>query len=196
MAFIMLSLAPQIISVIGGADYVRSVVILQILGFYMATFFIIIGINYFVVAIGKQKLLLNSYIYIFLINMVLGVVSVYLFSYIGAAVSSLLINVVLLYFGLNLLKREKFSFHQSILIKSFLSGMIMSAALYLIVSWELIRNFSHHGLIAQVFIASSLFVLGLGIYLVSLFKMGAISKEDIKLIREQKIESTEDYNLG
>ena len=81
IAFLMIILSPEIISLIGGSGFEKSVPILQILGFYIASFFIIMGINYFVVAIGKQRKLLKPYLYVLILNILIGVTGVYFFSY-------------------------------------------------------------------------------------------------------------------
>ncbi len=183
MAFMFISLSPQIISLIGGAGFERSVIILQILGFYMASFFIISGINYFIVALGRQKKLVLPYLYVLGFNIVLGILGVYFFSYIGAAIASLVINLILMIFGMRILCQEKFKFAQKIFFKSIFSGIIMTIVFYFLNKLSFINDFVDYDLLIKFFVLVALIIAALIIYSLILYFLKAISKDDLIFFR-------------
>lgn len=183
VAFMIISLSPEIISLIGGASFEKSVPILQILGFYMASFFVIMGINYFIVALGKQSKLLKPYVYVLVFNLIIGALGVYYFSYYGAAIASLIANLVLMVFGVWVLFSEKFRFSLLSFQKSLISGIIMVVVFYFLRQLSLFNSFESLSLVLKFMVMLGLILLFSLIFCALVFFLGGISKEDFKIIR-------------
>lgn len=184
IAFSLMAVSPQIILLIGGSGFERSVIIIQILGFATAAFFVIVGINYFIVAMGKQKRLIKPYIYTLVLNLAIGVVGVYFFSYIGAAVATLIVNIMLMVFGLNLLNRVGYRFNFKIAGKILFSGLIMSIVMFYFNKINLIE-FGNLNLVIQALWILGLIGISILIYFTVLHLTKTFSFKDLKIFEKE-----------
>ncbi|MFA5871792.1 MAG: flippase [Parcubacteria group bacterium] len=128
----ILFLAPQIIRLIGGADFAESVQVLRILSF--AIVFIFFG-NYFnnvLVAGNKQKKLMLVLLFCAIFNILLNLILIPRYSYTGAAVVSSLTEMLVAILCASLVFRElKYRPSLQKLAEVFFGGIAMAAILYL-----------------------------------------------------------------
>jgi O-antigen/teichoic acid export membrane protein len=189
LAFGLLASAKLIINVLAGSDFQRSIIILQILGFSLSIFFVSNAFYYTMIGIKEQKRLILPYFGGFLFSVIVNIILISYFSYIGTAITSALTQIVIFILGLTLLKKYlKFSPSFKYLPKIILSGIIMATVVYYLQS-----KFS--SLVGSAFHKEMLLLIGLiivaaGIYLLILYLLGAIPPEIIDSFKIKKVQKT------
>jgi O-antigen/teichoic acid export membrane protein len=128
----ILFLAPQIIRVIGGADFMEAVPVLRILSFAIVFIFFGSYFNNVLVAGNKQKKLMVVLLFCAIFNVLLNIFLIPRYSYMGAAVVSSLTEMLVAVLCAILAFRElKYRPSLQKLAEIFLGGMAMAAILYL-----------------------------------------------------------------
>lgn len=173
-------LATPIIQFIAGEEFVTATTvgsvfglpataptILQILIFAVGISFISIKFNNTVIALGKQKELVSTYIILVFINIGLNLLWIPKYSYMGAAASTLITEILVLILTARIVyKYIDFKISFGILFKSIIASIIMGLVLYFIPGMNLFIGI----------------VLGMMVYAVALFVMGGINKDNIALM--------------
>lgn len=157
-------LAPQIVSIIGGAGFPESVLVLKILVFALAFVFFGQFFNTILIVNNLQQKLMKALVGAAVINIILNAIFIQKYSYIGAAASSVATELCVVLFSSYLVfKHTKYRPGIPHLPSILFSGLIM-------------------GLFLAFFPALPLAILILGsifIYLSCLWMTNAIEKEEI-----------------
>ncbi len=131
-------LAPQLITLISSPEFLPAVPVLRILIFAFICSAFGGVFTYATLSLGKQRRLLKPYIVATIFNVVVNIYAISTFSYIGAAVTTLLTELLIAIAAYRLIKKElSLSLNITVLIKSLGSAAIMAAVLYLIPSESL-----------------------------------------------------------
>jgi O-antigen/teichoic acid export membrane protein len=128
----ILFLAPQIIRLIGGSDFLESIQVLRILSFAIVFIFFGSYFNNVLVAGNKQKKLMLVLLFCAIFNVLLNLILIPKYSYTGAAVVSSLTEMLVAVLCAILVFRElKYRPSLQKLTEIFLGGVAMAAILYL-----------------------------------------------------------------
>ena len=162
-------LADKIIFFIYGSGFTKSIIALQILSIDILLIFMYVILGGFLISIDKQNQMAISAFITAVVNVVLNIILIPYFSYIGAAVTTVVCETVLfsIYFYL-LSKYICILPVLKIFVKPFIALIIMSL---------FILFFNWFGLIILV-LFSALIYFGI------LYIIGGISKEDVVLIKK------------
>lgn len=186
IAFGLLSTAFTIIYVMAGSDFSKSIVVMQILGFSLGLFFIKNTFYYTMIGIKKQKYLILPYFSGFIFSLVVNLFMISLFSYIGAAITSVATQIFILTAGFILVKKHLgFSPSLRYVPKIILSGAIMATATYLLQA-RLFAMFTAGALGSKVLILITLLIVASVVYLVCLYILDAIPKEIMAGLKTRK----------
>jgi len=179
--------APQIIEIIGGKEFTESIRVLQILGFSIGLFFISNVFYYIMIGVRKQKKLILPYFIAFIINLGLHIVMISFFSYLGAAITSVLTQIFVLIIGIYLTKKH-FHFSPSFkkIIPILISGIIAFGLPYFGIILKIIPEIDHLSLLTQfIFLSTTVTVVGI-IYIFLLYSLGGVSKTFIQSLIKRK----------
>lgn len=148
----------QIIHFIGGPNFSQSVLVLRILIFALALIFFGNFFNSILIAGNKQNKLLKILSLVAIFNILLNLILIPKISYLGAAISSVLTEFLVVLGGAYVVSKELNYFPK---IKNF-SKLIFSG-IFLILFFFVFRryNFLLVGVIGSVFYILSLWVLGI-----------------------------------
>jgi O-antigen/teichoic acid export membrane protein len=182
-------LAPQIIDVIGGKQFGTSISILRILSIAFLPFFIGNLPGNVLVAAHKQKVLILPFFIFALMNIIANLIFIPYYSFFGAAwITTIghfivcIIAYILVWKHTNLIPSLK------ILPKVIIAGIFAGSLIYLVekynllINWKLFLNIS---IFKEMFFVLILILAVSGIYLLILYILKGISKEDfLVLIRK------------
>lgn len=141
-----------------------SVTALQILILAVGVSFLSHLFGYVVVALGKQKNLIVPNIILVIFNIGLNLILIPKISYIGAAIVTVLTEILVLAFSWYVAKKNlDFHLNLNIIWKSLLSGAVLAIFLYLAASWNL-----------MLLLAGAILIYGASIWL-----FGGINKKMI-----------------
>jgi O-antigen/teichoic acid export membrane protein len=168
-------LAPEIIYLIAGKEFIISAQILRILILAAGLIFIGTIFSHAIIAIEKQKKLIPLYIFVGITSLIGYLIFIPKYSYFGAAwttiYSEFTITMVSIFY---LYKMTNFLPKQKILFKSLLSSLLMFVVL-LLLSNKL--TFSWLNLII-------LSIIGLLVYLTTLYILKGFSKKDLLIFKK------------
>ena len=173
-----LVLARPLIVLVAGNDFAPSSPILKIIIFALAAIFLGCMFAHAVIAIGKQKKMIGSYIFVGLSSVILYLIFIPPFSYYGAAAVTIYSEVAIAFLSAYIVwKYTKFIPNFKIVGKTIIASIIMGAVLYLIPN-----NFYYTwtGLTAGVIIA-------IIVYFFSLYGIKGITKNDLKILLNRKL---------
>lgn len=169
------ALASKIISLIYGPEYLNSILPLQIMIWALVLVFINVVYANALQASDKQKTYLKGAILGAIINIVLNGLLIPIFSLRGAALATVITQLtVLVYLYQKVQKITKVTFYKP-LFKSLIASLLM----FLLLLWFGDLN---------LFI---LIALGFVSYLLILFLLGGIKKEDLRILKSIKEKSIE-----
>ena len=183
---IMIGLAKPIIFLIAGNQFINSITVLQILA--PTSFLIFINWIFLVAIIGgdKQNRLILPYLFLAIFNIIINLILIPKYSYIGAAITTVATQILALGIPWVLTKKFfsiKISFR--IALKAIISGFVMFFVFYLIqkynigLKWDNLENINtFYRLIALTVIT----IIGALIYLALLYLLGGVNKKMIQKI--------------
>jgi len=162
-------LSDKIILLMYGPGFTNSIIALQILSFDILLIFMYTTLGTFLISIDKQNQMAISAFVTALVNVIINIILIPYFSYVGAAVTTVICETVLfiIYFYL-VSKYICFLPIHKILLKPLIALIVMS--LFIIF-------FNWFGFFTLV-------ILGAVLYFATLYIIGGISKEDIALIKQ------------
>ena len=162
-------LSDKIILFICGSEYINSIVALQILSWDILLIFLYTILGGFLVSIDKQNKMAIAAAITAIVNVIINLILIPYFSYVGAAVATVSSELILfgIYFYLVSKHIYLLPIHK-ILIKPIIALFVMCLFIYFLNSL---------GLFVLV-------ALGAIIYFATLFLIKGISKEDFALIRQ------------
>ena len=162
-------LSDKIIYLIYGYQFSNSIIALRILSFDIILFFIWTHLAFVLINIDRQKLWLFAAITTAFINIILNLYLIPSYSYIGSSVatiiSEMLCIIILLFF---IFRKTKLSLDYNSMLKIAISTMMMMIFIY---------AFKELNIYLLIFI--SIFI-----YSLSAYSIGAISREEINIIRK------------
>ncbi|MCX6811254.1 MAG: oligosaccharide flippase family protein [Candidatus Berkelbacteria bacterium] len=190
ITIILLGLARPIIFLIAGNQFINSIRVLEIL----APTAILIFINsiFFIAIVGgdKQNKLIFPFTFLAIFNIVLNLILIPKYSYIGAAIATIATQILAL--GIPwLLTREFFSTKISfrITLKAMLAGAVMFFVFILIqkfnigINWNNLENINTFN---RLIVLGVVTILGTAIYLGLLYILGGINKTTIQKILQDE----------
>lgn len=173
-----LVLAKPLIVLVAGNDFSESGAILKILIFALAAIFLGCMFSHAVIAIDRQKEMIGSYIFVSISAVVLYLIFIPPFSYLGAAAITIYSEVMIAILSAYVVWRHtKFTPNFKIVIKAVVASGIMGTVLYFIPNN---LYYSWLGIITSSFIA-------IIIYFVSLYSIKGLTKDDIKILLNKKL---------
>jgi O-antigen/teichoic acid export membrane protein len=168
-------LAPEIIHLMGGADFKESIEVLRILIIAGALIFIGTLFSHAIIAIDKQKKLIPIYIFTSVTSVIGYILFIPKYSYIGAAwmtvYSEAVIAIMAIYY---VYKFVKFLPKQKVFFKSLLASAVMLAFILILPS---AFKYTWYGLITTIFIA-------IGIYFLIFYLIKGWDKKDVEFLNE------------
>ena len=173
-----LVLAKPLIVLVAGNDFAPSSPILKIIIFALAAIFLGCMFAHAIIAIGKQRKMISSYIFVGISSIILYLIFIPPFSYYGAAAVTIYSEVAIAFLSAYVVwKYTKFIPNFKIVGKTIIASIIMGGALYLIPN-----NFYYTwaGLTVGIIIA----VL---VYFFSLYGIKGITKNDLKILLNRKL---------
>ncbi len=173
-----LILARPLIVLVAGNDFAESGAILKILIFALVAIFLGCMFAHAVIAINKQKKMISSYIFVSVSSIILYLIFIPKFSYFGAAAITIYSELTIALMSAYIVWRyTKFIPTFKILSKVVIASLIMWLSLYIIPSDY---YYTWGGLIISS-------VLAIIIYLVSLYLIKGITKNDLKVLLNKKL---------
>ena len=152
-------LAHQIIHLIYGPQYEKSVIILQIMAFAISFAFVREPLGFGIASIGKEKFLMWMNAFFLVLNIGLNAILIPLYAHVGAALTSVFCIIISLFLGFYVLKRQ---IRELFLIRNFLKPAV--AALVMGVVVYSLRDFN-----LMLIICFGALVYALAIFLVRTF---------------------------
>lgn len=165
----VLVFADKIIYIIYGSGYTASIVALQALIFVLPVIFVTYLFGNILGAINKQRVLLVVTGVNALINIILNLILIPHYSYIGASIATVITEIS--GFSLMIIYISRY-FHQISWTNNFIKTLILSI-IVLIVTYYLKMNIN--------WILSA--ILGTILFIVLLFVMNIITKEDLEIVK-------------
>jgi O-antigen/teichoic acid export membrane protein len=168
IAVVTTVLADKIILLFFGSNFKEATISLQILIWAINLTFLETLLGYVLISLNKQRLLSIIYALVFFSNLLLDIILVPLYGYIGACIGSLaayILRTGLTYYYVS--KHTYFLPLQRLIIRPMISVFIMSIFVYLTKGLNL-------------FLVASLSML---VYIITLFLVGDFSKDDIALFK-------------
>lgn len=172
-----LVLAKPLIVLVAGEEFTSSALILKILIFALVAIFLGCMFAHAVIAIDKQKKMIGAYLFVSLSSVILYLIFIPPFSYLGAAAITIYSELVIALFSAYIVfKYTNFFPKLKIFSKTILASMIMWGFLNLIDF-----NFYYRW--------SGLIIGGLGaigVYFISLYILKGITINDLKILLNKK----------
>jgi O-antigen/teichoic acid export membrane protein len=167
----------EIISLIAGEEFIKSGLPLQILIISIALLFISCIFSHVIIAIDKQKKAINLYIFTAITSLILYLILIPKFSYIGASIVTIYSNVVILIGVVYYVKRfTGFRPEIKIVYKSILASLIM--AIFMLV---LPRHLYQQNMILLAIISIAMLI-----YFIALYFLKGFNKDDLKILLPNK----------
>lgn len=165
-------LANPIMVLVAGKPFLESGLILKILIFAVSAIFLGCMFSHAVIAIDKQKKMISSYVFVSISSVILYVIFIPLFSYVGAAAVTIYSELSIALLSAYVVWRyTKFIPNFKIIYKATTASLIAGLVLYF---WS-INYYSWSNLIIGI-ISFSI------IYLVTLYLLKGITKDDLKIL--------------
>lgn len=174
----VLVLAKPIIVLVAGPDFIVSSLILKILIFAVVAIFLGCMFAHAVIAIEKQKKMIGFYLFVSLSSIILYLLVIPKFSYLGAAAITIYSEALIALFSAYIVwKYTKFIPKFKIATKTIIASLIMGLALKLIPEY---LYYSWLGLIISSLVAAI-------IYFISLYLIKGITQTDLKVLLNKKL---------
>lgn len=174
----VLVLAKPIIVLVAGPDFIVSSLILKILIFAVVAIFLGCMFAHAVIAIEKQKKMIGFYLFVSLSSIILYLLVIPKFSYLGAAAITIYSEALIALFSAYIVwKYTKFIPKFKIATKTIIASLIMGLALKLIPEY---LYYSWLGLIISSLAAAI-------IYFISLYLIKGITQTDLKVLLNKKL---------
>ena len=174
----VLVLAKPIIVLVAGPDFTVSSLILKILIFAVVAIFLGCMFAHAVIAIEKQKKMIGFYLFVSLSSIILYLLVIPKFSYLGAAAITIYSEALIALFSAYIVwKYTKFIPKFKIATKTIIASLIMGLALKLIPEY---LYYSWLGLIISSLVAAI-------IYFISLYLIKGITQTDLKVLLNKKL---------
>jgi len=175
-------LAPQVIQIVAGDEFATSVAPLRILLFSLFGIYFIGILNYALIAAKKQVFLIYVWLFISTMNIFLNLGLISRYSYRGAALSTLITEVLAFLALLFALKRLlKLRLGLAYLLKTIVPAGFLTLSFYLLCKspFSSLACFARLGLFLQIIVAIVIIALALLLFLLLLLLFRLISKEEI-----------------
>jgi len=186
ITYLLFSISPQIVSLIGGKEFAKSVIVLEILAFGLGISFFIQIINYTLIATGRQKKLIIPYIGYLIFNIIAYLILIPRYSYLGSASVTVATQFLMFFVGLMLINKYlKFLPQFVVVLKSATAAIISGYALWAVsrANWVFnMKNFENIRIIEKALLIFGVGIASALIYLLILYLLKAISKDSIKSI--------------
>lgn len=174
----VLVLAKPIIVLVAGPDFIVSSLILKILIFAVVAIFLGCMFAHAVIAIEKQKKMIGFYLFVSLSSIILYLLVIPKFSYLGAAAITIYSEALIALFSAYIVwKYTKFIPKFKIATKTIIASLVMGLALKLIPEY---LYYSWLGLIISSLAAAI-------IYFISLYLIKGITQTDLKVLLNKKL---------
>lgn len=163
--------ATEVISLIAGKDFAGGGLPLQMLIISTSLLFISCIFSHMIIAIEKQKKIIGLYIFTTITSLLLYLILIPKFSYLGASIVTIYSNAIILLGSLYYVR--KFTGFSPVLkttFKALLASLGMALFMYFVP-----RSFYQNGLVLLLIIGSAMLV-----YFALLYLLKGISKEDLK----------------
>lgn len=165
LAICIFFFAPQMIHIISGPDFDPSIKVLQILSIAIGIIFLAALPSHLIVALDQQKKMIWGYLVGAIFAVSLDLILIPLFSYVGAAVTTVLVELLILIWSFYLVRK---SYHlpwkKGILGRSIMAGAVLFSFFILFPSWNFVVKFA----------------CGAALYLVVLYLLGGLPKDILK----------------
>tara|TARA_B100001964_G_C13935383_1_gene466454 strand:- start:59 stop:556 length:498 start_codon:yes stop_codon:yes gene_type:complete len=159
-------MSSQVIQILYGSDYIAAVVPLQISGWTQVFSFLLYLLTAMIVGIGYEKYFMVYGAFLFLLKIILNLILIPDYDYIGASLSSFITEFLLMIAAIIFLGKK-------ISYPSFrASGAVVLSAFF---AWTISNYVSEIPLIQ--------FLLAVLIYFVSVFTLGGITGEGLNAVR-------------
>lgn len=172
-----LILSKPIVVLVAGADFAASGLILKILIFAILAIFLGCMFAHAVVAIDQQKKMIKYYLFVSISSVILYLILIPKFSYLGAATATVYSEVAIALFSAYLVwQQTKFIPNSKIIIKSIIAASLMGLFLYTIPNHYL---YNWLWLIVSITLSSIL-------YFAILYLLKGITKNDLQILLNKK----------
>lgn len=162
--------ATEVISLIAGKDFSEAGLPLQLLIISISLLFLSCIFSHIIIAIEKQKKVIALYVYTTISSLILYLILIPKFSYLGASLVTIYSNVIILAGTFYYVKKfTNFSPKLKILYRSLLSSVVMASFMFF-----LPRSLYQNNLSLIIIIFSSIVL-----YFSSLYLFKGINKEDL-----------------
>lgn len=170
-------LSRPIVVLVAGPEFAESGLILKILIFAILAIFLGCMFAHAVVAIDKQKKMIKYYLFVSISSILLYLILIPKFSYIGAALITVYSELVIAFFSAYLVWRQTaFIPSFSKVTKAILASLVIGIALYLVPNHY---YYNWTGLLVSL-------VLSSGLYFAILYSLNGITKNDLKILLNKK----------
>lgn len=140
--------APQLIELIAGHEFIAAANILRILIFAIIALFIGGLSGYTVVALNKQKTMMWGYAGTAILSLIAYIIFIPIYSYWAAAIITIISEFIILFLTYYIvLKTSKIKLELNILAKAIFSSCLMGGALYYLNIYSLLLNILIGGII-------------------------------------------------
>lgn len=177
-------LAPQIIEVVAGYDFDLSALPLRILIISLVFVYLANITGYIFVAINKQKALIKPYLFYCLFNIVLNLFMIPYFSFIGAAIATVLSQALMLFYNFYLV--NKFIKFKPNLEKIY---SVIGSSIFIIIIFMILLNseffidlFFSSSFAFKIIETSILFIFSIGLFWLFLYIFNGFDKKTLKNI--------------
>lgn len=172
-----LILSKPIVVLVAGADFAASGLILKILIFAILAIFLGCMFAHAVVAIDKQRKMIKYYLFVSISSIILYLILIPKFSYIGAAAATVYSEAAIAFFSAYIVwQQTSFIPNAKIIVKSIIAASLMGLFLYIIPN-----NYLYSWLWLLVSIALS----GI-LYFAILYLLKGITKNDLQILLNKK----------
>lgn len=185
LAIIFITLAPIVISILGGPEFEHSIIVARIIFIATAITFVAELMFFILVAIDKQRQLIKPWIAIAIFSIIIKIIMIEYYSYLGAVFTTLIIQSLVLGVGIYLV-RKNLGLTPKIgpVIKIIFAGLISSLMVFLILqkigfNWDKIISMRMSDQILNLGIFAAILMV---IYLFFIYIFQIISKNDLRLI--------------
>ncbi len=163
--------ATEVISLIAGKEFASGGLPLQLLIISISLLFVSCIFSHIIIAIEKQKKVIALYAITTVTSLILYLILIPKFSYLGASIVTIYSNVLILFGSFYYVKKfTDFSPRLKTTYKALLASLGMAIFMYIIP-----RSFYQNGLTLLIIIA-----LAILIYFILLYLLKGISKDDLK----------------
>lgn len=162
-------LAEKIINLIYGTQFNQSIIVLQILIWSMVLIFVRSPIERLLESSNKQLTLTKIYFIGLIFNMILNIIVIPLYSYVGAAFSTVLTDILIVGLLICIFRNDEFSVSMihSDIFKIIIASLIMGTILKIFLNLNLVI----------------LIIIGTVSYLIMIYVLRIFDEEEISLIK-------------